>query len=290
MRHHYVPEFLLKVWADTSSDGMVEAFRLDQEGLPSWRWAPKATGYEHDLYALTASSVAGIDQQVVETGFLQQLDDSAAKVLRKLWTTGFARVTEADSVSWAMFLVSLLSRTPESIALIQEAGHAHLSASLADKPEEYDAIADASDPVTLTDWVEAHLPGFLENFGRLSLPVFITTPNTVEELLRMRWMLWDFSGQKNHLLLSDRPCITTTGKDDPNFVVALPIGPWRAFMAVKTDRVASILRGYDPRTLLMRMNESAVANAKVRVYGLDGSSRRFIRNRLRASRNPMPLA
>ena len=137
-------------------------------------------------------------------------------------------------------------------------------ASLADKPEGYDAIADASDPVTLTDWVEVHLPGFLENFGRLSLPVFITTPNTVEELLRMRWMLWDFSGQKNHLLLSDRPCITTTGKDDPNFVVALPIGPWRAFMAVKTDRVASILRGYDPRTLLMRMNESAVANATCR--------------------------
>ena len=31
----------------------------------------------------------------------------------------------------------------------------------------------------------------------------------------MKWMLWDFSGQQNHLLLSDRPCIATAGMDDP---------------------------------------------------------------------------
>ena len=55
-------------------------------------------------------------------------------------------------------------------------------------------------------------------------------------------MLWDFSGQKNHLLLSDRPCITTTGKDDSNFVLSLPIGPWKAFMVIKTERVASNVR------------------------------------------------
>ena len=97
----------------------------------------------------------------------------------------------------------------------------------------------------------------------------------------MQWMLWDFSGQKNHLLLSDRPCITTVGKDDSNFLLSLPIGPWKAFMAVKTERIANILRTYDPKTLLERMNESAVANASTRVYGRDASSRRFILNRSR---------
>ena len=284
MRHHYVPEFLLKAWADTSSDRMVEAFRLDLEELPSRRWAPKATGYEQDLYALTESSVAGIGRQVVETDFLQQLDDSAARVLRKLSTTGFSDFTEQDSVSWSCFITSLLSRTPEAIALIQEVGQTHINASLADKPEEYEAIANASDPPTLTEWLEAHLPGFIDNFGKLSLPAFITSPRLAEELLRMKWMLWDFSGQKNHLLLADRPCITTAGKDDSNFVLSLPIGPWKAFMAIKTERVASIMRSWDPKTLLMRMNESAVANASTRVYGRDASPRRFILNRLRSLR------
>ena len=60
MRHHHVPEFLLRKWADTSSDRMVEAFRLDIEELPSKRWAPTSTGYEQDLYALTEPTVAGI--------------------------------------------------------------------------------------------------------------------------------------------------------------------------------------------------------------------------------------
>ena len=290
MRHHFVPQFLLKAWADTSSDEMVEAFRLDVPTLPSKRWAPKATGHEHDLYALTTSSVAGIDKQAVETRFLQQLDDSAAKVLHKLTTTGFSDLTKEDPVSWVCFILSLLSRSPDSIALIQEVGHAHLNASLIDKPEEYDAIANASDPPTLTDWLDAHLPGFIENFGTMSLPKFICNPVTVDKLLRMKWMLWDFTGQKNHLLLSDRPCIATAGMDDPDVVIALPIGPWKAFMAIKTDRVFSVMRRQDPKTRLMRMNESAVANAKTRVYGRDTSSRRFILNRLRDSRLTIHLA
>ena len=279
MRHHYVPKFLLKAWADTSSDGMIEVFRLDLPGLRSKRWAPKATGYEPDLYALTMSSVAGIDQQAVETEFLRHLDDSAAKVLHKLAATGFSDLSKGDRDTWVCFIMSLLSRTPESIALIQEVAHVHLNASLRDQPEEYDAIADASDPSTLTDWVEAHLPGLIENFGKMSLPEFIRNPVIGEKLLRMKWMLWDFSGQKNHLLLSDRPCIATAGMDDPNSVIALPIGPWKAFMAMKTDRVVSIMRRQDPKTLLMRMNESAVANAKVRIFGRNASSRRFIVNR-----------
>ncbi len=288
MRHHHVPEFLLREWADTSSDRMVEAFRLDIEELPSKRWAPKATGYEQDLYALTEPSVAGIRRQAVETDFLQQLDNSAANVLRKLATTGFSDLTEQDRVSWSCFVTSLLSRTPEAIALIQELGQHHINASLADKPEEYEALADASDPPTLTKWLEANLPGFIENFGKLSLPAFITGPKLVEDLLHMKWMLWDFSGQKNHLLLSDRPCITTTGKDDPNFVLSLPIGPWKAFMVIKTERVASIVRNFDSSTLLLRMNESAVTNASMRVYGRDASPRRFILNRLRRVRCSAP--
>ena len=289
MRHHHVPEFLLRAWADTSPDRMVEVFRLDLEELPSRRWAPKATGFEHDLYALTESSVAGIDRQVVETDFLQQLDDSAASVLRKLTTSGFSDLTQEDCVSWSCFVTSLLSRTPEAVALIQELGEAHLNASLQDKPEEYEALADASDPPTLPEWLEAHLPGLIENFGKLSLPTFITSPRLAKEPLHMRWMLSDFSGQKNHLLLSDRPCITTAGKDDSNFVLALPIGPWKAFMAVKTEPVAGIMRTCDPKTLLMRMNESAVNNASTRVYGRDASPRRFILNRLRRLTCSSPL-
>ncbi len=86
--------------------------------------------------------------------------------------------------------------------------------------------------------------------------------------------------QRNHLLFADRPCIFTTGIDDPDLIVALPIGPWKAFMATKTDRVASIIRQQRPQNLLMQINESSLSQAKQRVYARDASPRCFISNRL----------
>ncbi len=59
-------------------------------------------------------------------------------------------------------------------------------------------------------------------------------------------------------------------------------------MVIKTERVASIVRNFDSSTLLLRMNESTVTNASMRVYGRDASPRRFILNRLRRMRCSAP--
>ena len=104
MRHHHIPKFLLRAWADTSNDDLVEAFRLDLADLPSSRWAPKATGYEDNLYALTQPVVAGVEQQAVETGFLQHVDNSAANVRRKMAATGFTGLTVEGQFSWGFSL------------------------------------------------------------------------------------------------------------------------------------------------------------------------------------------
>ena len=82
MRHHYIPELLLKVWAETTLDKKVEVFRLDLAGIPSKRYSPKHTGYEKDLYALTHDQVAGLKKQHVETEVLKSVDNEAAKVLK----------------------------------------------------------------------------------------------------------------------------------------------------------------------------------------------------------------
>jgi hypothetical protein len=93
MRHHYVPQFLLRAWAKTQPDKRVEVFRLDLPDLPSSRHAPKYTAYEDNLYALTMSLVAGMEQQAVEKYLLQQIDNLGAGMLRKLTTTGLAGLT-----------------------------------------------------------------------------------------------------------------------------------------------------------------------------------------------------
>ena len=84
MRHHYVPEFLLRGWSESTPDGKVEVFRFDLESLRSDRHAPKYTGFEYDLYALTESAVAGMEKQAIEKYFLRRVDHEAALVHTKL--------------------------------------------------------------------------------------------------------------------------------------------------------------------------------------------------------------
>jgi hypothetical protein len=96
----------------------------------------------------------------------------------------------------------------------------------------------------------------------------------------MKWWLWDFAREQNDLLLADQPCIFTAGIDDPDLMIALPLGPRKAFMATKSDHVATIMRRQRPKDLLMRLNESSLNQARARLYARDASPRRFISNRL----------
>lgn len=277
MKHHYIPQFLLKVWA--GADGKIEVFRIDPQHLRSSRLAPKSTAYEDNLNALT-SEVAGVKQQAVETDFLRHVDNLAAKVLHKMVVTGFAELTKEDCAAWMDFIMSLRPRAPEVVSRLHTEGSKCLEDALDERPEEYEAVSQPDDPPTLTEWTDQQIPGLIENFGKMSLPSLVCNREIRQKILGMKWWLWDFKGQKNHLLLADRPCIFTTGIDDPDLVIALPIGPWKAFMATKTERIANIMRQQRLKDLVMRMNESSLSQAQIRVYALDASPRRFIGNRL----------
>ena len=152
MRHHYVPQFLLRAWAETQPDRKVESFRLDLPHLPSSRRAPKHVGYEENLFALTMPVVAGMEQQAVERHLLRRIDDLAADVLRKLAATGLAGLTPDNRRDWVRFLMSLRLRQPNIIQLLRIESSEHLETSLTDKPEEYDALAAMDDPPTLVEW------------------------------------------------------------------------------------------------------------------------------------------
>ena len=193
---------------------------------------------------------------------------------------GFDGITHEQRCSWVWFIMSLCTRTPEAISLLDIQGPHHLQASLIELPEEYLAICDPTDPRTLVEYTDKHLPGLMENFGKLSLDKVIYNPRVGDKILSMKWWLWNFAEQRNHLVLSDRPCIFTTTIDDPNLMTALPISPSKAFVATRSDRVSNLIRQLNPRALLTKMKESSIGQARQRVYALDESPRRFICNRL----------
>ena len=176
--------------------------------------------------------------------------------------------------------MSLRLRQPAIIQQLRSESAEHLEASLSAETCDYDVIAEAHDPPTLLEWAVNNYPGLIENFGMSFFHELVNNPEVGEKILRMKWWIWDFTGEQNDLLLGDPPCIFTEGIDKPDLVIALPIGPRKAFMATKSDYVATIMRRQRPKDLLVRMNESSVNQANVRVYARDASPRRFICNRL----------
>ena len=151
MKHHFVPQFLLRSWAEQGNDSKVELFRVDLPGVPSSRRSPKNTAYQEDLYALTSNTIAGVDKQFVEKRFLQVVDSSAARVRDKLIAGGLNTLDEGDKNDWTRFIMSLRTRQPLIIENIKAMAPDYLKANLAENPEEYNALATGADPKTLEE-------------------------------------------------------------------------------------------------------------------------------------------
>jgi hypothetical protein len=269
MRHHYVPQFLLRAWADTMPDGKVEVFRLDLSHLPSSRLRPRYTGFENDLYALTLPVVAGMEQQAVEKHFLRHVDTRAFVARAKLHNAGLKALSRDERRDWVCFLMSLRLRQPDIVVGLRQDAATHLRQTLQTDPQEYDEVIDADDPPTLEEWTEKYYPGLIENFGLSFFHKLVTDTAIGTDIIRMKWWLWDFSRTGRELLLADRPCILTASLKNPDCVLALPISPTKAFLATRSRRVADIIRAQDPKHLAMRLNESSLSQARNRIYSRD---------------------
>jgi hypothetical protein len=281
MDHHYVPQFLLRAWANASPDDKLEVFRLDLKYLPSRRTGPKYTAFEPNLYALSIPAAAGIERQAVETKLMRHIDSDAAVVHVKMCETGLRSLTAEERSKWVRFLISLRVRHPEAISALKLDGDIQLRHSLQNDHPEYLASIEPGDPPTMVEWTEREYPGLIESFGLTCLAGVMNDPKVGNDLLRMRWSLWDFSQWGHNLVLADRPCVMTQSLAHPDCILALPISPVKAFFATRGERAATFLRRTDPKQIAVRLNESSVAQARVRVFSRDASARRFIANRLR---------
>ena len=282
MRHHYVPQFLLGPWAENNPDRKLEVFRLDLPNISSSRHTPKYTGFDDDLYALTKEVVAGMEKQAIEKKFLMSVDHRGSVARSKLESQGLKSLSDEERVDWARFLMSLRIRQPEIVHQLQKEAKEHLRKSLNENPEEYDKLITDGEPETLEEWTESQYPRLIDNIGLSFFHELIDNPHYGNRILQMKWWIWDFSGVSYELLLSDHPCIFTSGIDDPNCVIALPISPKKAFIATQDDNVANRLRQSRTRELAVSLNESSVLQARVRIYArYQLPAMRFIENRMR---------
>jgi Protein of unknown function (DUF4238) len=270
-KHHYVPVFYLKRWADKDGDGRLCVYSRPYDQVKVNRKHPDATGYEYDLNA-----IRGADAETegrLEGRFFLRADNDAARALNIL-ETGRGDLMDASVRSaWSRFVMTLLHRNPERVAEWKSrAGRAaawadNVRSTHATFPLKHPTLPRVADPrpsafyaAKLAVWA---LEGVMEN-------------KSIGDLLNgMIWIVVPLEGSFS-LLTSDRPLWISGPLANHDAFLAMPIGLRLLFIAANDGPLAHRLAKTDHDALTTGMNERVAAQACKFVWGLDDSQLSFV--------------
>lgn len=273
MKHHYVPQFLLRRWANTA--GKVHVFNVRDGKLVSRDRAPKYTGYENGLYAVVLNAL-GLAEDVIERKVLSPLDNNAAKVLEKL--EHHEALTQDEHITWTFFLSSLRVRQPDALDFLRTDGTMIIKRFLAEKDAE--TLPPGSQ--TSEQWFSQNSPGSLEaaTLARL-LPRMIAHEGVTEAFSQLKWWFREFTPAEPKLLLSDMPLQWEGGFTGDSFFILLPIAPNRLFVGTRSAETEQILGQMQSGELIKRVNLMSLATSSQRIWATSkDDARAFIEDHL----------
>lgn len=276
--HHFVPAFLLRRW-EGGTDKKLSAFRWVNDKLVHARYKAKSVAKTAGLYSL--SDAKGIRDNVVEREFFtREIDDPAALVHRRMIIAGLSALTQEERVIWGRFVVAQMMRVPRMMYSLKAKGAKALQASLAENPNEYDAVKEDSDPSTLTEWVARNMPITSgDNFALVALPSIVESELLHDVIRRAHWGTIEPKNTPHDFLIGDHPLLYV-GTMNTVFLIALPISPKIAFVAFNKEETAQRIRRLSGRDLVEGMNLTTTQTAEHHVYATDTNNEAFIARHL----------
>lgn len=247
MHHHYLPVCYLKRW---SINGKLVEFCRKNGKVCRIRRPPTGTGFLPDLYKIEGANPE--IAHVFETEFLKLVDDRGARALEKMSAPSLLALTPAEKDGWIHFILSLMVRTPLSVAAIRDIFLEQLA-------KDDRASTELNYRVALMTVKEIMLNRTVRDF-----------------LLSIEWGCIELKGNAFPLLTSDRPVLITNGLDKPNGQLLIPIGPRTLFCAVRNTQTRSGILSIPHRDLSMQINRSIVSQSVSYVYGSDDAQQHFI--------------
>ena len=281
-KHHYIPAFYLRRWA---VDGKVTEFSKPYKDVIAKPISPERTGFEERLYELKGYE-PDLAQQVEEQ-FFKPVDTWASDSLDLLERHGHHAPWDGHSRSaWTRFILSLLLRTPEDIAIFREWWHEDWSQTDDELEANYRAKREPTDPETFSEYL-ARQP--IAEIERHQFDIFYSLVDHASvggKINEMHWRVLRSPDSAPTYLTSDRPVIRTNGLAQKGGHLALPIGPRLLFIASHDTELLENVRKADQVGLVKECNRQVVESASRFVYGIDDQQFRFIENRF--GKTPQP--
>ena len=279
-RHHYIPRFWIKRWCNEK--GL--AIQYTQEGLggiAELRRPPKSIGYWYDLYSAPPKMEAQLD---LEESFFKRLDDHSAKVFSKLNQNGHLTGQEASTL--AVFLLSLMHRTPSAFKSVRSVSAAMLEKIRQDLRPRYSELRGANDPPTVEEYEALEGPFSDEVHFYRNLPNFIVNKKLVTFIASLHWHILKRPAGVPPLLLSDDPLIRTNGLKKADGHLAFPLSPNHLIFGAYKRDFANFVLNSSWKEIFGKANIQAVESARHFVVSQTDSQARFIRNRFGRNLRP----
>jgi len=242
-RHHFVPQFYLRAWNEPGT-GLLWKYERDVRGrLRASKRSAKSMAYQHGLYSGSHDGV-GLSMPVeLEHGFFAQLDKDASVVHQKLLTCDIDVLSDCDRRTWALFLNSLIERTPDRISALRDLA--------ADAPDQAIAELRRTHAASMAAPVIQRILHGLNKEAYVRNAVLASRVNaTVDQpflcyLANMTWVTLDSGPGEHHFLTSDNPLVVNCGASmDPVQLLSIALSPQRLLVLINTapDKVSNGVR------------------------------------------------
>ena len=282
-RHHYIPAFYLREWA-SEHDGQLERFRRSPDGVVrAKRLPPAGLGWQTDLYRAPGEHSDPWRAQALETDFFGPLDNAAHRCMTRLNAGDLNGWSSEQRTEWAMFLLGLFHRQPEHLAATKAKLREIYGQSVPEIQQRYEEIRGPDDPLLFEDWERERSTDYLERAAFRLLPTTIDNEKVGKFIINIQWGIIDVTGSDHPLVMSDNPIIFKPLKLDMGHI-AIPISPFRLFVAAEDKRLFDHLTEEGPKRVVRAANHVIVGNAGAFVGAIDRRSESYIAKHFGARR------
>lgn len=263
-KHHFVPQFLLRRWAD--SRGYIKVWkRVSHTGeVTVRRWKAAQFGYVRGLYELRKvdEKLAGLVEKEILSN---RIESRAARILNSMLGGRIDKISPRDRADWSAFLTSFRFRHPIFISYLRERTASVIADAVAKAKADNDDFLRNVAPGEELAWIDSVQPGYLDNIHLVQFVHSIQSRDLNYPLLQMDWKVFDISRASYTLLLGDRPFISIKDPEMPP-CVAMPISPVHLFVGCAPHSSAQ-LASASHRTIVRASNRAILKAAHGFVCG-----------------------
>jgi hypothetical protein len=278
-RHHFVPQFLLRNWANPAGQ-FVAYYFVHAANKVIERNASVASACQiRDL-----NSYMGLrapQRDFPETGFFSpRVDSPAARALQVIQAKGVRALTPQQRIDWARLLLSFAVRTPEMLRVM---GPKETKKAF----ETVEALAKGppADERKVSELIKQGMPTLERNFPLNIAMDLCTDPAKLAKVDAMQW--WVRRWPRSAILIGDRPLLTFprvpypcgVPLDSAACLIALPIAPDAVFFASGQAKTKDKMRTMALSRIALTVNEETIWRSTV-VHATDKSLAAFVTPRV----------